>query len=80
MQLPEDLIKSFVEQIGKTKEKELPCDDVFELLDEYTEAAARGEDTSSLLPYVQHHLEICRDCLEEYEALLRILKAEEEGA
>ncbi len=32
MQLPEDLIKSFVEQIGKTKETELPCDDVFELL------------------------------------------------
>lgn len=76
MRLSKDILKSMVEHISITKEIELPCDDVFELLDEFSEAVARGEDTSEMMPLVQHHLELCRDCLEEYEALLRILEAE----
>lgn len=76
MRLSKDILKSMVEQISKTKENELPCDDVFELLDEFSEAVARGEDTSEMMPLVWHHLELCRDCLEEFEALLRILEAE----
>jgi hypothetical protein len=77
MQLSKDNMKSLLEHISKTIEVELPCDDVYELIDEFADAAARGEDTSKLMPLVQHHLEICRDCLEEYEALARILKAED---
>jgi hypothetical protein len=30
---------------------------------------------SGLMPIVQHHLDTCPDCREEFEALLRILKA-----
>lgn len=79
MQLSKNNMKSLLEHISKTKDVELPCDDVYELIDEFADAAARGEDTSKLMPLVQHHLEICRDCLEEYEALRRILEAEGSG-
>lgn len=72
-------LKSLLEQISKTKQVELPCDDVFELMDEFADAIERGEDTTELMPLVQQHLEVCRDCLEEYQALLKILHAEAGG-
>jgi predicted component of type VI protein secretion system len=72
-------LRSLLEQISKTKQVELPCDDVFKLMDEFADAVERGEDTTELMPLVQQHLEICRDCLEEYQALLKILHAEAKG-
>jgi hypothetical protein len=76
MQISQDNLKSLLEHISKTQEVELPCDDVYELIDEFADAAAKGEDMSKLMPLVQQHLEICRDCLEEYEALVRMINAE----
>jgi hypothetical protein len=77
MQISQDNLKSLLEHISKTQEVELPCDDVYELIDEFADAAAKGEDMLKLMPLVQQHLEICRDCLEEYEALVRMINAEE---
>lgn len=54
----------------------LTCDQVFELIDLYTERAARGEDVAHLMPLVAAHLEMCPDCREHYEALERVLAAE----
>ena len=62
--------------VQKTQEDELSCDDVHKLLDQYTEMALRGEDAAALLPLVHQHLDLCPDCLEEYEALTRILQAQ----
>ena len=45
------------------------------MLAEYTERERRGEDVRQLMPLVAAHLERCRDCLEEYQALRRILDA-----
>ena len=36
-------------------------------------------DPKDLLPAVQRHLDCCRDCREEFEALLAILRAEQSG-
>jgi hypothetical protein len=58
-----------------TDETELSCDEVLALLDQYAEASVRGEDMARLMPLVQRHLERCRDCMEEYQALMRILNA-----
>ncbi len=55
-------------------EHDYSCDAAFDLLDEYTEMAARGEDVSRLLPLLKRHLELCPSCEDEYEALLSILK------
>ena len=74
MQLPENF-KKLLQMIEHTQEIELPCDDVYELLDQYTEAVVHGENAKQLMPLVKHHIEICPDCREEFEALLRILEA-----
>lgn len=58
-----------------TDETELSCDEVLALLDQYAERALRGEDVAQLMPLVQRHLDRCGDCMQEYQALLRILRA-----
>lgn len=67
--------KAMLRMVGKTEELEISCDEVQRLLSEYAEMALRGEDTASLLPLVHHHLEMCPDCREEYEALMQILQS-----
>lgn len=61
--------------VENTDEVEIPCDEVFDLLDQYVELEARGEDVARLLPLVKRHLDKCRDCHEEYEALARVFEA-----
>jgi hypothetical protein len=69
------MAQKMIEMIVHTEEVELTCDDVFDLLDEFTEMALRGEDVASLMPMVQHHLEMCPECREEYEALRRVIES-----
>ena len=64
-----------LQSVENTIEEEIPCDRVFELVDQYVELTLQGEDTRELMPLVHHHLEMCRDCHEEYETLLSILKS-----
>ncbi len=59
--------------IEQTRDVEYSCDDVYGLLDQFAEAVFRGDDVTRLMPLVQHHLEMCADCREEFEALLRVL-------
>ncbi|MCJ7623792.1 MAG: hypothetical protein MUO76_09840 [Anaerolineaceae bacterium] len=73
MMEPEFAVKIAM-QIEKTQEKEYSCDEVFEILDQFVELANKGEDTASLMPLVQRHIEMCRDCFDEYELLLAILR------
>lgn len=68
------MLRKLLEQIVRTQERELHCGEVFALLDQYVEAVAAGQDPSSLMPLVKDHLELCPDCLEEYEALLRVIQ------
>lgn len=57
-------------------ESMLTCDQVFDLIDQYAERAARGEEVAHLMPLVAAHLDMCPDCREHYEALERVLQAE----
>jgi len=52
------------------------CEQAFEIIDQYAELAARGEDVSALMPLVKRHLELCPSCEDEYEALLNILNTD----
>jgi predicted component of type VI protein secretion system len=71
---PEQLAK-LARQLEQTQETEYSCEDVFRLLDRFAESVRRGEDAAKLMPLVQHHLDLCPDCREEFEALMRVLRA-----
>lgn len=75
MPLPPEAVLKVARQIEMTEEVEYSCDDAHRLLDQLAEAVLRGEDTARLMPLVQKHLDMCPDCREEFEALLRILRA-----
>jgi predicted anti-sigma-YlaC factor YlaD len=62
-------------QIAMTEASEYSCEDVHQLLDQFAEAVLRGEDAARFMPLVHKHLEMCTDCREEFEALLRVLRA-----
>lgn len=72
----DELVK-LMGMIEQTKDVEISCDEVFALIDQYAELAARGEDVAHLMPIVKHHLEMCVDCSQEYDALMRILDSPE---
>jgi Asp-tRNA(Asn)/Glu-tRNA(Gln) amidotransferase C subunit len=68
-------LHKLMQMVENTQEVELSCEEVFEIIDQYTEMVLRGDDTTALMPLVEHHIEICPDCKEEFDALLRILEA-----
>ena len=70
-----EMVQGLAKQLMRTSEEECACDEVFELLDQFAEASARGADTSALLPLVHQHLELCPDCKEEFEALVQAMKS-----
>lgn len=69
------MIGKLLQMVENTDEIEIPCDEVFDLLDQYVELEASGEDVANLLSLVKMHLDKCRDCREEYEALARVFEA-----
>jgi hypothetical protein len=68
------MVNHLMHRLLLTHEEELSCDEVFAIVDEYAEANQRGEDVASLKPLIRHHLDMCRECDEEYQALLRVLE------
>lgn len=72
-----ELIKGILEILTKTHEEELNCGEVYDLIDQFVEAKARGEDVSEAMPLIERHLDLCRDCFEEYEALRRVIESVE---
>ncbi len=62
--------------LAMTEERELSCEEVFELVDYYAELQGAGVNAQDLLPAVAHHLRLCPECADEYRALLRCLELE----
>jgi predicted component of type VI protein secretion system len=67
-------MQMLLRSVSMTEEQELSCDDVYALMDQFAEMVKRGEDASHLMPMVQKHLNMCPDCREEYEALLKMME------
>ena len=54
---------------------EVTCDDVNEVLDQFSEADIRGENVAQLMPLIHQHVMKCPHCQPKYQALLRVLRA-----
>lgn len=67
--------KHLLTAISRTQPDEIDCRTCFEVLEEYAERDARGDDPVEALPRVADHLERCRDCREEYNALRAAMRA-----
>jgi len=74
-EMPPAVIAKLARDVERTQDVEYSCDDVHRLLDQFAEAVLRGKDAARLMPLVQQHIDLCPDCREEFEALMRILRA-----
>jgi len=68
-------LKRIVHSALTARPDEIGCDDCFEQLDQFAEMVLAGKDVAEAMPLVQDHLNRCRDCREEFEALLAALRA-----
>ena len=73
--MPPEIFHKLMHMVEKSQEVEYSCDDAYQMLDQYAEAVYRGVDAERVLPLVKHHLDICPDCREEFEALLQVLES-----
>ena len=71
--LESDTLQQLVRGIASTRPDEIACNECFDQLDCFVELTLAGKDASEAMPLVQDHLERCRDCREEFEALLAAL-------
>lgn len=71
---PDPLTAKLLRSLAMTEEHEISCDEVYAVLDQFAEAVLRGENVLLLMPLVRQHLDMCPDCREEYETLLRMLQ------
>lgn len=65
---------TMVKGILSTREDEIGCDKCFEELDRFVDLHLDGKRPEELMPLVEDHLNRCRDCKEEFEALLLALQ------
>lgn len=73
--LDPETLKGIVRGIATTRPDELGCAECFEQVDQFVEMTLAGKNPAEAMPLVQDHLERCRDCREEFEALLDALHA-----
>ena len=71
---PDPAMKERLGALATRDQHEISCDEVFVVLDQFTEAVHRGENVLLLMPLVRQHLDVCPACREEYETLLRLLQ------
>ena len=67
-------LKRMIRMVDAAAENEIACQEAYRLLDQYADMVLRGDDAAAMMPQLQHHLEMCMDCREEFEALLDALR------
>ena len=73
MPLSRKEIENMVRLVGLTRDSEINCEDCLSVVSEFAEKQLRGKSISEGLEAVEHHLSICDQCREEYEALRKAL-------
>lgn len=74
MILSKNEIDGLIHLIGLTQDEEINCEQCQSLVAEFAERELSNKPVSEALKAVQHHLSICAECHEEYEALKLALR------
>jgi len=58
--------------------EEITCDELYEKLDLYVDLEVDKKDAARIMPLMREHLDVCPECCEEYETLLRVVEITEQ--
>ena len=70
----EETLKKLVEMLAGTVDDEIACEECFEHLDKFVDMYLTGEDPTKVMPLVQHHLDMCNCCHEDFMGLMRAMQ------
>ena len=73
MSLSKEEIERLLKLVGLTTDEEIDCEECLSQVAEFAERELAGKSIPKGLAAVEHHLVICAECREEYEALQRAL-------
>jgi hypothetical protein len=74
MPLSRKELEDLLRLVGLTRQSEINCEQCLALVAEFAERRLEGKSIGESLRALEHHLSICGECRDEYEALERALK------
>ncbi len=75
VRLSPETIAPLLRGLQMTLERELGCEEADALMEAFAEALASGASAETLEASFRHHISMCMDCREEFEALIRAVGA-----
>jgi hypothetical protein len=73
--LTSEEVGSIVKMLSLTRDREFNCSECLQNVGEFAECQLANKPVAEVIASVQQHLALCPECREEYEALMKILKA-----
>jgi len=73
--LTREQVGGIVKMLGLTTEREFNCGECLQHVGEFAERQLADKPVGEVISKVEQHLALCPECREEYEALMKILKA-----
>jgi hypothetical protein len=74
MALSKEQLEVLLNSVSLTRSDEATCDGCLQGLAEFAERSLAGKSIPESLRAIEHHLSLCGECRQEYEALLAALK------
>lgn len=65
---------AWLRNLFETQDEEISCTECFDLVSRFVELETSGHDAAAELPQVKQHLNQCRACRDEYEALRDLVR------
>jgi hypothetical protein len=75
MKLTTNILKKLIKSAQMANDVEIGCDECFNELHKFAELELAGKSPEEAMPLVKDHLDKCSSCSEEYQALLKALRA-----
>ena len=70
MAFSKEQLGALFKMLSLTRSEEPNCDECLNKLAEFAELEMQGKPTPEALEAIEHHLELCGECREEYDALM----------
>jgi hypothetical protein len=72
-------LRRLLRLVADTRDDEISCDECFDLVAQYVDREAAEERAAPRLLQLEHHLDQCGVCREEYEVLRDFARLERNG-
>jgi hypothetical protein len=69
----------WLKNIYETQDEEISCDECFDQVSRFVELEISSQNAVAQMPQIKQHLDQCRACRDEYEALRDLRLLEEKG-